>query len=111
MKPLSEIGAYFNIGDSGVSKVYGRLLCKRFCKKRNVSLSELLSGSRRRELVNARRIISWLAVHELGYSGAEVARHPGVTTSSITRFLALEEKPDIEGIIYCLRTFCTNFPF
>ena len=25
VKPLSEIGAYFNIGDSGVSKVYGRL--------------------------------------------------------------------------------------
>ena len=25
VKPLSEIWAYFNIGDSGVSKVYGRL--------------------------------------------------------------------------------------
>ena len=74
-------------------------LCKRVCKKREVSLSELLSGSRRRELVNARRIISWLAVHELGYSGAEVARHLGVTTSCVTRFLASEEKPDIEGII------------
>jgi hypothetical protein len=70
-------------------------LCNRVCKKRNVSLSELLSGSRRRELVNERRIISWLAVHELGYSGAEVARHMGVTTSCITRFLATEEKPDI----------------
>ncbi len=74
-------------------------LCDRVCKKRNVSLSELLSGSRRREPVNARRIISWLAVHELGYSGAEVARHLGVTNSCITRFLSSEEKPDIEGII------------
>jgi len=74
-------------------------LCNSVCKKRKVSLSELLSGSRRREMVNARRIISWLAVHELSYSGAEVARHLGVTTSCITRFLASEEKPDIDGII------------
>jgi len=74
-------------------------LCDRVCKKRNVSSSELLSGSRRHEPVKARRIISWLAVHELGYSGAEVARHLGVTTSCITRFLASKEKPDIEGII------------
>jgi len=74
-------------------------LCDRVCKRRSVSLTELLSGSRRRELVNARRIISWLAVHELGYSGAEVARHLGVTNSCVTRFLASAEKPDIEGIM------------
>jgi putative transposase len=74
-------------------------LCNRVCKKRNVSLTELLSGSRRREPVNARRIISWLTVHKLGYSGAEVARHLGVTTSCITRFLSSGKKPDIEGII------------
>jgi len=74
-------------------------LCNRVCKKRDISKTELLSGSRRSEPVNARRIISWLAVHELGYSGAEVARYMGVTTSCITRFLSLEEKPDIDGII------------
>lgn len=74
-------------------------LCNRVCKKRDISKAELLSGSRRCEPVKARRIISWISVHELGYSGAEVARHLGVTTSCITRFLALEEKPDIEGII------------
>jgi len=75
-------------------------LCNRVCKKKNISKAELLSGSRRREPVKARRIISWVAVHEVGYSGAEVARHLGVTTSCITRFLALEEKPDIVGIIW-----------
>ena len=56
-------------------------LCDRVCKKREVLLAELLSGSRRGELVKARRIVSWLAVNELGYSGAEVARHLGVTNS------------------------------
>jgi putative transposase len=40
-------------------------LCDRVCKKKNVTLSELISGSRRRELVKARRIVSWIAVHEL----------------------------------------------
>jgi chromosomal replication initiation ATPase DnaA len=74
-------------------------LCDRVCKKKNVSSSELISGSRRRELVNARRTVSWIAVHELGYSGAEVARHIGVTNSCITRFLASGEDPDIDNEI------------
>lgn len=74
-------------------------LCNRVCDKKNVSLSELISGSRRRELVNARRIVSWVAVHELGYSGAEVARHLGVTNSCVTRFLSSGEMPDIDGIL------------
>ena len=74
-------------------------LCDRVCKKKNVSLAELISGSRRRKLVNARRTVSWIAVYELGYSGADVARHLGVTNSCVTRFLSSGEKPDIEGVI------------
>lgn len=74
-------------------------LCNRVCKKKNVSLAELISGSRRRELVNARKIVSWVAVHELGYSGAEVARHLGVTNSCVTRFLSSGEKPATEGVM------------
>ncbi len=46
---------------------------------------ELRSGSRRREAVRARGEIAWGAVRELGYSGAEVARYLGVTTSCINR--------------------------
>ena len=66
----------------------------------NVSLAEFDLVSRRRALVNARRIVSWLAVHELGYSRAEVARHLGVINSCITRFLSLGEKPETEnGVI------------
>jgi REP element-mobilizing transposase RayT len=74
-------------------------LCKRVCKKEGVSPGELISGSRRHNLVKARRIVSWIAVHEPGYSGAEVARHLGVTNSCITRFIASGKKPDIEGLI------------
>ena len=75
-------------------------LSDRVCKKNDVSLTELISGSRRRKLVNTRRAVSWIAVNELGYSGAEVARYLGVTNSCVTRFLSSGEKPDIEGVIY-----------
>ena len=74
-------------------------LCKRVCKKEGVSLGELFSGSRRHKLIVARRIVSWIAVHVVGCSGAEVARHLGVTNSCITRFIASGKKPDIEGLI------------
>ena len=74
-------------------------LCIRVCKKEGVSLSELVSGSRRHKLIEARRMVSWIAVHELGYSCAEVARHLGVTNSCITRYIASGEKPDTEGLI------------
>ena len=74
-------------------------LCDKVCKKKRVSLAELISGSRRRELVNARQIVSWIAVHELGYSGAEVARYLGVTNSCITRFISSGQKPDIDSIL------------
>ena len=46
---------------------------------------ELTSGSRRRESVRARAEIARGAVRELGYSGADVARYLGVTTSCINR--------------------------
>ena len=42
--------------------------------------------------------VSWIAVNEPGYSGAEVARHLGVTNSCVTRSLASGEKPDIEDV-------------
>ena len=64
-----------------------------------MSLGELTSGSRRHKLIGARRIVSWIAVHELGYSGAEVARHLGVTNSCVTRFIASCENPDILGLL------------
>lgn len=49
-------------------------LAEKVCKVHNISINELRSGNRRHEIVEARWIFSWLAVKELGYSGAEVAR-------------------------------------
>ena len=72
---------------------------KRLCKVREVSIGELRSGSRRHEIVEARRVFSWLAVKELGYSGAEVARYLGVTTSCVTRAASSGEEPERKGYI------------
>ena len=72
---------------------------KRLCKVRGVSIGELRSGSRRHEIVEARRVFCWLSVKELGYSGAEVARYLGVTTSCVTRAASSGEKPESKGYL------------
>jgi chromosomal replication initiation ATPase DnaA len=69
------------------------------CKKYNISPSELRSGSRRRAVTIARGSISWIAMRELGYSGADVARYLGVTNSCVTRFVASGQKPDVDDLI------------
>jgi hypothetical protein len=51
----------------------------------------LRSGNRRGEVVRARRIFCQLSVKKLGYSGAEVARYLGVTTSAVNRMANAEE--------------------
>ena len=64
------------------------------CRERGIGLGELRSGSRRHEVVEARRVLGWLSVRKWGYSGAEVARFLGVTTSCITRSLSAEAARD-----------------
>ena len=60
-------------------------LGERVCKDHGVSLKELRSGSRRHVVVEARQELSRLGIMKHGYSGAEIARYLGVTTSCITR--------------------------
>ena len=74
-------------------------LTQQVCRKYDISLAELCSGSRRRVIVEARGVVSWIAVRELGYSGADVARYLGVTNSCVTRFVASGKKPDVDDLI------------
>ena len=53
-----------------------------------IYVEELQSGSRKREVQEARVWIAILGVKKLGFSGAEVARYLGVTTSCINRIAA-----------------------
>jgi chromosomal replication initiation ATPase DnaA len=74
-------------------------LAEQICQKYNISLGELCTGSRRRVVVEARGSIFWIAVRELGYSGADVGRFLGVTNSCVTRFVATGAKPDVDELI------------
>jgi hypothetical protein len=50
-------------------------------------------------VVEARGLISWIAVRELGSFGADVARYLGVTNFCMTRFVASGQKPDVDDLI------------
>ncbi len=63
------------------------------CRKGRISPNELKGGSRRRKVSTLRARIAKCGLDELGLSMAEIARHVGVTTSSIAKAVAgLEEE-------------------
>jgi REP-associated tyrosine transposase len=74
-------------------------LAEQVCNEYNISRGELCCGSRRQVVVEARGALSWIAVRELGYSGADVARFLGVTNSCVTRFVASGKRPDVDDLI------------
>lgn len=66
-------------------------LARKIAAKEGVTESELCSGNRRLRVSQARRIFCREAVTQLGFSGAEVARFLGVTTSSVNRTVGAEQ--------------------
>jgi REP element-mobilizing transposase RayT len=74
-------------------------ICRQVCDCHGVSPGELCSGSRRRPVVRARCTVAWIAVREIGYSGADVARHLGVSNSCITRSVATGSRPDLGALL------------
>jgi putative transposase len=63
-------------------------IVKQEVDKSKISAKELQAGSRRKIVSDARATIARRAVEELGLSCAEVARHLGVCTSSISRIVS-----------------------
>ncbi len=66
-------------------------LVERISGEHGVSVNELRAGSRRRDVRRAREEFSHVAVKLLGYSGAEVGRYLGVTSSCVTRIASYEQ--------------------
>lgn len=64
------------------------------CRRGGVSSNELKGGGRRRKASTLRAAIAKRALDELGLSMAEIARHLGVTTSSIAKAVARVEKDE-----------------
>jgi REP element-mobilizing transposase RayT len=83
---------------SGSKPEIGRV-GRQICATCGVSAGELCSGSRRRQVVTARGALAWIAVRELGYSGADVARYLGVSTSCVTRTVATALPSDVSAIL------------
>ena len=71
-------------------------LAKRIMKGEGIEESEFRSGTRKREVVRARRLFCQLAIGRMGYPGAEVARFLGVTTSSVNRLAVSEEVANLK---------------
>jgi hypothetical protein len=49
-----------------------------------------------------RRVFCQVAVRAMGYSGAEVARFLGVTTSSVNRLAVSEQLPEVRRYLSAL---------
>jgi putative transposase len=71
-------------------------LARDVCIGEGVKESDLRSGSRRKYVVRSRRIYCQLAVSRMGYSGADVARFLGITTSAVNRLAVSVELPEIK---------------
>jgi putative transposase len=71
-------------------------LSEKICSNEGIEEEELLNGSKKRIVVKYRKIFCQIAVKELGYSGAEVARFLGVTTSAVNKAASSKKLSEIE---------------
>jgi hypothetical protein len=74
-------------------------LARKVCEGEGVDEVEFRSGLRKRQVVNPRRIFCQIAVTKMGYSGADVARFLGITTSAVNRLAVSDELPEVENYL------------
>ena len=60
---------------------------------------DLPSGSRKRRVVKSRKIFCQIAVKKMGYSGTDVARFLGISTSAVNRLAVSDELSEIAKYI------------
>ena len=65
-------------------------IIQEICDGREVNIKELSSGSRRRFVSEARRIIACRLVKEYGIPLSEVARYVGISTSAVSKMIGSE---------------------
>ncbi|MDY6973018.1 MAG: hypothetical protein SV775_11900 [Thermodesulfobacteriota bacterium] len=81
----------FNWNISGLE-----ILADQICDGGGVEKIGLCSGIRKRDVVKSRKIFCQIAVRKMGYSGADVGRFLGITTSEVNRLDASDVLPDTE---------------
>ena len=85
------------IEPAGVVSLQDRLvqfdkMIESVCKLADISKAEITGGGRRRELVSARDLVSYLAVRKIGITGAKVALLLGIKNPSVSKSVARGEK-------------------
>jgi predicted transcriptional regulator len=65
-------------------------MIQEICNEGGVNIRELSSGSRRRFVSEARRIIACRLVRDYGTPLPEVARYVGVSTSAVSKMIGSE---------------------
>lgn len=65
-------------------------IMQEICDKREVNVKEIFSGSRRRFVSEARRIIACRLVKDHGIPLSEVARRVGVSISAVSKMIGSE---------------------
>jgi putative transposase len=80
----------------GKKKVDLLSLAKEVARLVGIEESELQSGSRSRKIIEGRKLFCQAAVRKMGYSGADVARFVGMTTSAVNRLASSEAVPELE---------------
>jgi putative transposase len=71
-------------------------LAIKICGNEGVEKEELLTGSKKLGVVKCRKLFCQIAIKEMGYSGADVARFLGVTTSAVNRLAVSKKLIEIE---------------
>ncbi len=64
-------------------------LLEKISRQERIGAEEIRGANRRRAVVNARKRFCEVAVRELEYSGAAVARFLGVATATVNRYVSL----------------------
>ena len=76
-------------------------LIQRVCMRFKTEPRDLISPSRRRQLSKARAVVSYLAVHELGYSGVQVGRELKISGKGVSmcveRGRKIVDNPEVIG--------------
>lgn len=72
------------------------LLGRRIAKGEGIGEDDLRSGSRRRAVIEARKVFCQLAIRKMGYCGGDVARFLGVTTSAVNKAANSEEMATLQ---------------
>jgi len=67
-------------------------LIRRVCKNFDIKTGELMLDIRRVPYTQARVIISYLSIHELGYRGSDVAKALNVSRASVSKAVSRGEK-------------------